>query len=940
MQRRRLGTLALFTAHTVLLVSGSLVPPAYAEEAAQKLSLSGSVKDPSGAIVPGALVEITDAQGKRSTTTADAAGVYRFAELADGTYTVAVSAGGFATNTVTGLQVSASRPVLLNVTLQIETARQDVQVTPGGATDTAPDRNADAISISGSALDMLSTDTGMMQQQLQAMAGATGDSGSASLYVDGFSNGKMPPRSTIREIRINQNPYSAEYEEQGGGRIEIFTKPGTDKLHAEVTAYGTDSSFDSQNPFATEPQPFHTWNLEADSNGPLGKKTSFLAGIRLNHAANVSVVNAVTLDNNNNQTPLEAVVDSPTDYNGLSVKIDRQISTSNTLTARVDYGHQNQQNSSVGQLQLASQGFGLVNNFTILQMSDSQIYGPKIVNDTRFQYQRARSTQDPVSTAAALVVQGAFTGGGSALGHITDNTDQYELQNYATFDLGKHFVRAGIRQRIGRDANSSTANYNGEYIFSTLGAYQAAEQQIAAGATTVAGASQFNITTGDPAATVLLADTGLFAEDSWKITRKFTATYGLRFETQNHITDEHDFAPRLAATYNIGGDGKKPPLFALQMGFGVFYTRFPIADLLQATRLNGVSQSQYVLTNPVTYPQIPAASALQGVGQVPPTLYRIGSTYRSPYLLYPSVSLEHSFHGGSQLSFGYRGSRGEHLLLQHNINAPLPGTYNPAVPTSGVRPFGTLQNINQYDTEGVSNRNRLFVNGHVHTKPLEVFANYTFGYARSDTSGGFPMNQYDARADYGRDSWDPRNRLFLGEFHHMPGGVSGGFFMIAQTGTPFDIVLGNDLNGDSQFNDRPSFATDLTRASVVRTQYGNFDTAPIAGQKIIPHNYGNGPGVLLLNTYWEKSFAFGPRLQPGPDDPKPVLKAGQKPPELPQKYAFTASVEAENLLNHVNPSPPVGTLGSALFGKSNALNQNYTQGSANRQIMFIAKFSF
>ncbi len=915
------------------------LPSAAAIEAA-RADLTGQIMDQTGAIVPGAAVTASNGSDISRAVTADGNGRYTFAGLPQGTYTLVVKAPGFAVQTLPGVLVGKTKSTTLDVKLAIDTAQQNVQVKPDGAAESSPSRNADAISISGSALDMLSTDTGQMQQELQAMAGATGGDGGSSLYVDGFSNGRMPPKNTIREVRINQNPFSAEYEEQGSGRIEIFTKPGSDTLHVDASAYGTDSAFDSEDPFTTQPQPFHSWNLYADVDGPLDKKTSFLAGIRLNSLANIAVVNAEGLDAKNNQAPITAAVGNSSTYNELSGKLDRQIGTNNTLTARVNYGNQNQSNASVGQLQLPSQGYNMVSNFTVLQIGDTQVYGSKIVNETRFQYQRSRSRQSPVSDAPALVVQGAFTGGGSNLGRVTDNLDQYELQNYATFDLGKHFVRAGIRERINREANDSTANYNGEYIFPTLSAYQLAEQQLAAGAAVAAGASQFNITAGKSSATVLLADTALFAEDTWKLTKQATLSYGLRFESQNHLVEEHDLAPRLAATYNIGSTAKKAPLLVLQTGFGVFYTRLPIADLLQTARLNGVSQAQYVITDPSFYPNIPPPGELATAGQVPPTLYRISDTYRSPYALYGNTSLEHAFGSAGTVTLGYRASRGEHLLLSRNINAPLPGTYNPSNPTSGVRPFGTLQNINQYDTQGLSNSNRVYLNAHFHTKAADIFANYSFGSTRSDTGGSFPTNQYDVRQDYGRDTRDARQRLFFGEFFHLPFGIGGGTFLIAQSGTPFDIVLGEDRNGDSQFNDRPAFATDLSRASVVRTPYGNLDTDPIAGQTIIPRNHAQGPGLLQLSTYCEKNFSFGPEIKPPADAPKPVLKPNEKAPKPQRKYAFTTAVEADNLLNHVNPAPPVGTLGSPLFGRSNALNQIFSQGSANRQIDFVLGFRF
>lgn len=308
------------------------------------------------------------------------------------------------------------------------------------------------------------------------------------------------------------------------------------------------------------------------------------------------------------------------------------------------------------------------------------------------------------------------------------------------------------------------------------------------------------------------------------------------------------------------------------------------------------------------------------------------------------------------LSLTFANSRGEHLFLTRNINAPLPGTYNPADPNSGVRTLGSDENVYQYDSEGASLRNRLVVNLNLHTKNAGFFGYYMLGKINSNTEGvtSFPSNQYDLHLDYGRASYDTRNRMFLGGFTHLPWHFGLNPFVIYRSSSPFNIVVGEDLNGDTQFNDRPAFATDLTRPSVYHTKWGAFDAQPIAGQKIIPINYGKGPGLFLANLRLNRSFNFGPVL---PEPPAPPAPAGQadakavptapaKPPaklvkkEIERKYTLGFGLAAQNIFNHPNFAPPVGVLGSPLFGQSTALSTIFGSGSVDRSLYIETFFRF
>ena len=167
-----------------------------------------------------------------------------------GKYALTVVAQGFTLYENDNV-VIADQPLRLNVAMAIEVEAQKVQVSDTAPTvDVNPANNAGAIVISGKELEALPDDPDELLSDLQALAGPSAGPNGGQMYIDGFTAGQLPPKSSIREIRINQNPFSAEYDKLGYGRIEIFTKPGTDKYHGQFFVIGNDSAFNSKNPFA------------------------------------------------------------------------------------------------------------------------------------------------------------------------------------------------------------------------------------------------------------------------------------------------------------------------------------------------------------------------------------------------------------------------------------------------------------------------------------------------------------------------------------------------------------------------------------------------------------------------------------------------------------------------------------------------------------------
>ena len=711
-------------------------------------TLRGVVSDPSGAVVPQATVSLTTPQGQSvSTTTSNHEGFYELKGIAPGSYTVNATAKGFAVFGREDVTVAAGQAQKLDIPLQIEVQQENVTVeeeAPG--VEVTPQNNASAIVIKGKDLDALSDDPDELQAELQALAGPSAGPNGGQIYIDGFTGGQLPPKSSIREIRINQNPFSAQYDKLGYGRIEIFTKPGTNQFHGDFLFNDNNSIFNSLNPFIGETPSYNTELFRGSISGPLSKTASFFFNAERRNINDPSVVNVPYDPATGN--PFSQAFPNPRTRTNISPRVDLQLGKNNTLMIRYQFTQNNQTNDGVGQFALPSQAYNVGNTEQTLQISDTQVLSPSVINETRFQYIRDRNNQTSQYFTPTISVLGEFTDGGNSLGIVTDNADHYELQNFTSIVHGKHFVKFGGRLRATRDANSATSNFNGMYTFSSLSAYQSGTP------------SQYSITTGQPLARVTLIDAGLYGEDEWRLRPNMSLGYGLRFETQNQISDHADLAPRVTFSWGLGR-GKNPPKTVLRAGWGIFYDRFAYDLALQAERLNGTAtgQTQTVVSSPNFYPNAPSASMLSA-SSTSSTIYQISPDLRAPYTMQTGVSLERQVAKGTTVSLTYLNSRGEHQLFIRNINAPLPGTY----PPSGVRPLaGTYGNANvfAYDSSGIFRQNQLIANMRVSIgSRVSLFGFYSLNFANSDL-GSASYSPVISSAAWGR--------IFFGRSRQLSG---------------------------------------------------------------------------------------------------------------------------------------------------------------------------
>ena len=270
-------------------------------------ALRGQVTDPSGAAITDATVVMTPSTGSPITVKTDAQGMYEFKNLPPGKYSLTVAARGFTLYENDNIVV-ADQSLHLNVPMTIEVETQKLQVSDTAPTiDVNPASNAGAIIISGKELEALPDDPDELQADLEALAGPSAGPNGGQMYIDGFTAGQLPPKSSIREIRINQNPFSSEYDKLGYGRIEIFTKPGTDKFHGEMFVLGNDSAFNSRNPFGGVEPGYDSTQYNGDLGGPLGKSASFFFSAQRRNINDLAAINATILQGLNPVETSESV---------------------------------------------------------------------------------------------------------------------------------------------------------------------------------------------------------------------------------------------------------------------------------------------------------------------------------------------------------------------------------------------------------------------------------------------------------------------------------------------------------------------------------------------------------------------------------------------------------------------------------------------------------
>jgi len=941
-----------------------LVAPVYAQK--QTGGIKGRVTDELGGLITQASITVINSAGGERTVVTDGDGMYTVTALEPGKYTVRAESKGFAQFESESVEVHAGRSQQFDITLRVTIADQKVTVNQEAAVNTDADNNGTGLVLKGKDLDGLPDDPDGLLAALQAMAGPSAGPSGTQVYVDGFTaNDRLPPKQSIKEVRINLNPFSSEFDRLGFGRIEITTRPGSEQFHGLGEFFYNTEQFNSRNPFASQRAPYNAQYYYGSLSGPLiHKKATFFAAVQWRNVVDNAIVNATVLDPALRVTRLSEAVETPKRELFSSFSADYKLKENHTFTFNYRYLPSRWRNVGIGDFSTTSRAYDLDHTDHNFRMTEISVINSKVVNETRFQYLHSHRELKDSNPSPGIKVLEAFNGGGAQVGNSFFNEDRWEVHNYTTATLGAHVLRAGVRLRGVNTDNVSLTNFGGTYIFSggvaprldvnnqlvldangqpidepitsieryrrTLvfqQAHLAPEDIRALGG----GATQFSIAGGNPEATVSRVDAGFFVQNDWRVRPNLLLSSGIRFESQNNIHRHMDFGPRVSFAWSPPSKGKEPPKTVVRGGFGIFYDRISESLTLQANRYNGTNQQLFVITDPSIldqFPNVPAVDTLANFA-LPQSIVRMSDQIRSPYTIQSAISVERQLPYKTTLSLSYVNTRTLHLLRSRNINAPFTDEAGQL-----VRPDPNNGDIVQFESNGVFNQRQFVVNlANRFNNRISFYAIYSFNKADSDTdgSGSFPANSYDLREEYGRSALDIRHRFVFGGTISAPWNVVLSPFIVIRSGAPFNITTGRDNNGDSQFNDRPSFATNLNGPDVVVTRFGAFNLNPAPGDAVIPRNFGSGPGFAGVNLRIEKTFSFGHAPKGNGHGPAP-----EKP------YKLSAAISVQNLFNHTNAGLPIGNLSSDLFGQSNTTSSEGAFGNAtsNRRISLVLRFNF
>ncbi len=844
-----------------VLMAATALPAAADDEAAGPAELKVTVLDQSGGALVTATVTLVDAAGTARTVGADARGEVALAGLDIATYTVRIEAEAFATYEG---PLTLKRGVnAVTVTLPVAGLAEQVVVTTADGDGTG---SAFTSSLSEQQIAELPDDPDELEQVLLQMAGP-----GATMRVNGFRGGRLPPKNQIQSIRFRMNSFAADRHESGGGfGIDIVTKPGMDGWRGMTNFGFRDETFNARNAFAPTlgAEQYRRFGLNID--GPLVKgRTSLSINVDGNANFDSQTINAETPSGRYND-----VVRRPQDRMFASVRVDHQLTQAQQIRVEFRSEADERENLGVGDFDLQQRAYSRQRSEHGVRFSLNGLLLPNVAHELKVRYERDTTEQVSLSNTPAIVVIDAFADGGA--GQQGDRRGRLlEIEDNVDFQIGRqHKLRTGVLVESMWYRSDELRNGNGTWTFGSLAQY---DQGLAATYTQRVGSTLVDYSQHQGA---------LYVQDDYTPHKALSISMGLRYEVQSHLDDRWNLAPRVGFTWT-------PGKYTVRGGYGLFNDWYESSLYEQTLRLNGVTQQEIVVLNP-TYPD--ASGGLFGT-PLPPSRYQAAAGLQMPYLHQASIGVERTLFETLRVMTTYMMMRGRDQFRAANLNAPVLGGPGPA------RPDPSLGNVNQLESTGRTEVDRWMVNVNYAIPERRFFMGANYQLARSnnhaDNPFALPADNYDLEAEWGPSAQDVRHRFFGMVNFGLPRGLRMGIFTQGQSASPYTIITGVDANRDTVVNDRPEG---------------------------VGRNSARGSAIWNLNARLSRAFGFGPQRQ---TDGQPRIRGGGgRGPRggggggpmmmmmdgSNQRYRLEFYLQAFNILNRVNYQGYVGNLRSPDFG--------------------------
>ncbi|HZY62538.1 MAG TPA: TonB-dependent receptor [Edaphobacter sp.] len=889
---------------------------AVAQKPCDGSKVTGIVQDSTGAIIPGASIQIDNGE----TVESGDAGQFRFACASAGQHHLHISAPSFAAKEIS-IRVPQSKNEII-VALQPQDVTTSVDVGEDSSPGAATAASGSSQTISGDQLSTLADDPDDLRRELQQLAATSGGLASnTTIAVDGFqSSSPLPPKSSIAYIKVNPDLFSAEYREPpfDGGRIEVYTKPGQSHYHGALFATNGSPWMNARDPFSTSRAALGKQRYGFELNGPVRSKGSDFA-LTLEHRTidNYAVVNAITLDDQGNRQSVIANIATPQQLWLATARLAWQLGQKNTFTASYNGNVNHSQNVGVGGTSLQETGYDSSTADHTLRLLNVTTVSPKMMHEARVALDWNGETDIPNSTAPQLAVSGAFTSGGAAVGPQRLHNFEVEVDDDAVISTKNHLLKIGTQFKMYKVRDQLTTGFNGAYTFggglapaldpngnpipgkteviSGLEQYRRAKLGLAGGTPTA-----FNNVSGTPSVNFTQVRNALFIQDDWKVRPRLQIAMGFRYYLQNAPLAMNGATPRLGVAWSPD----KKSNWQLHAHIGLFTGAFSFGEYAELLREDGVHRITNTVYNPVyNNPLGNSDAVIHSIRQASPHLQNITFAIEN-------VGGSHNFPHGWSVNTDVYWGRIWNYTRTLNINSPL--NNDPTGPRPGPRNLNILQANNS--GQGGANVEFFGINQHK-LKHLQFF----FGAVRvnliDNTNDDTFFTPQSSRTDAGE--FAHRNgqgiwQVFGNGMLKLPQKIELSTNLHAMSGAPYNITTGFDNNGDGNFNDRPQYAP-AGDPNAIPTQFGML--VPSGGIGAFPRNAGRLPWVVHMDTNIQRQFHL------------------TKNPKADHPQALTLNVRSSNILNHMNVTSVGGVLGSPLFNRPFAADNG-------RRIEFGARYSF